>query len=621
VRLSKRLLIVVVPLVAALGYWYWSQRPVFADLHGPAAATVLPTPADFKLDMSAFPRNDVSSLAVLVNDPQSEWYGIASGLSSIGIPFTLVTDPAEALKHKVVMVYPSLTGGNTAPEVLQALAAHVHGGGTLIAFAVVGGGLQEVFGFENSTEDRLHHQLDFADTDFTHAFAASPVESRLYLGAIEESKSGLPGVSYHNPKRQALAVFEDGSAAITHNQFESATGTGHAYALGFDWGHFILQAHGGRAPNAADTYVNHYQPKLDTLLRFLAAVYQQGESNAVLLSPTPHGKDLTVLMSHDIDYTRSIVNAPMYGQVEHDAGVRATYFIQTKYVKDYSDDTFYQPDTIDYLRQLMGMGMEVASHTVAHSRIFNELETGSGTEQYPAYRPFVKEQRKVEGATIAGELRVSKFLLESQTSEHVISFRPGHLSYPRSLPQMLTATGYRYSSSMTANEALTHLPFRDMVDRAYEAPSPVYEFPVTIEDEEGRLGDRVDAAIDVSRHIAAYHGLVTLLVHTDSVDHKLDFVRKYIAALKNEAWFSTVRDYGQWWATREAVSISIEAGSANARRITLTSKDAIDGLTLLLPAGWQYQGGVAQSQQQGNSLSLGSFSGTATLDIAVSAAH
>jgi len=42
----------------------------------------------------------------------------------------------------------------------------------------------------------------------------------------------------------------------------------------------------------------------------------------------------------------------------------------------------------------------------------------------------------------------------------VVSFRPGHLSYPFALPQALQATGFAFSSSVTAGNALSHLPFR-----------------------------------------------------------------------------------------------------------------------------------------------------------------
>jgi hypothetical protein len=198
----------------------------------------------------------------------------------------------------------------------------------------------------------------------------------------------------------------------------------------------------------------------------------------------------------------------------------------------------------------------------------------------------------------------------------MVSFRPGHLLYPDALPQLLSATGYRYSSSMTANEALTHLPFRAMYDRSYATPVDIHEFPVTIEDEAGRLGDRIDAAIAVTNAIARYHGLVNVLVHTDSVDHKLDFTRSFIAEFKDTAWFGTVGDYGQWWQARESVELDVQSsGTPQQRRILLTANGSIAGLTLLLPAGWRYSGGVDGSSQNGDRLIVGEFADNAVINI------
>ncbi len=605
-------------LLAGAGYWYYSQLPLFRDLEGPIEATRFPEPGDFVLDMEAFPQHGTSSIGLLVNDPDSSWYGLASGLGAMGIPFDLTTDAQEALRHRVVMVYPSITGANTAPETLRAFADHVRGGGTLLAFSVLGGGMNEVFGFDAALENPGFYSMEFARSEFAEGFVQSDTEAQISLGSRVEPVSITPGISYSNPKHPPVAVYANGTAAITHNFFESEAGRGHAYALGVDFGHFILQAHNGRHFNTPETYVNAYQPQIDTVLRFLAAVYRQGEPDAVLVSPTPQGRDVTILMTHDVDFTRSIVNAPAYAQDERAAGVPATYFIQTKYVKDYSDDYFLDPERTVYLQQLVDLGMEIGSHSVAHSRVFEDLDLGTGRERYPDYRPFVENFRQVRGATVAGELRVSKFLLETLTGETVVSFRPGHLSYPLALPQMLQATGFRFSSSMTANEALTHLPFRDMYDRLYGAPVRTYEFPVTIEDERGKLGDRIDEAIAVTRDIARYHGLVTVLVHTDILDHKLAFTHNYVREFRDTAWFSTVGDYGRWWTARDTVALDVTETATGGRRVHVSVDGSIEGLTLDLPEGWLYaSGGPDGTRQRGTLLSLGAFSGETELRIQV----
>jgi peptidoglycan/xylan/chitin deacetylase (PgdA/CDA1 family) len=457
------------------------------------------------------------------------------------------------------------------------------------------------------------------------------VEATITLGAANDAKAGMPATAYTEPKLPAVALFEDGSAAITYNTYQSAAGTGHAYAFGLDIGYFILRAENGRFGELAATYVNDYQPQVDTFLRLLAAIYRQGEPDAIVLSPTPHNKALTALITHDIDFTSSMTNIPAYAAIEAAAGIKATYFVQTKYVKDYSDDVFLDPARVPLLRALQAQGMEIASHSVAHSAVFANMLEGGGFEQYPSYRPFVRDYQSVESASITGELRVSKFLLEALTGTSVLSFRAGHLSFPHALPQLLVATGYRYSSSTTANAAMTHLPHRMMFDSSYTSEVDAYEFPVTIEDEAGKLGDRFDAAVRLSNRIARYRGLVNIMIHTDVLDHKLEFERRYLEEFKDRAWFSTVQAYGAWWAARDSLQMTVSADSSSTRRLHLRISGSIDGLTLQIPTGWRYQAGVDGTTQptsygsppQAGQIVVGAFTDTAellfTVDTAASA--
>jgi len=585
-----------------------TENALFPDLYGPLTATVLPDSSDYRLDPAEFRMHGTNAIALVITDPAASWYGLASGLLAIGVPFRIVDSVDEALAHQVILIYPVLSGSTGTREELQALAAHVRGGGTLVSFAVLGGGLGQVFGFSDVLEAR-HRSLTFSEDPFNREFASRPEELAITLGTSDDHIDGLPAVSYAGPTLPPLAVYEDGSPAIVQNTHAAGGRTGRAVAIGIDLGHMILRAHNARLASADASYVNEYRPGMDTLLRLLAKIYREGENGAVLLSPTPHGKDVTILMTHDIDFTSSIENVPTYAALEYEAGVPATYFIQTKYVKDYNDDLFFDPSRTGVLQQLSEMGMEIASHTVSHSNEFRNMPQGSGTESYPEYYPFVQTFTNVRNASISGELRVSKFLLEALGPQTVTSFRPGHLSLPTSLPQMLEATGYRYSSSLTANEALTHLPFRTMYDRGYHAPVGVYEFPVTIEDEKGDLFARLDASIDLTRAVAQYRGVVTVLVHTESLGSKLDFVREYIGALRDEAWFGTMREYGDWWRVRESASLELIEAGVGTQRLRLSIDGRIDGLTLELPDRWSMISAPDGSVQTGRLLTLGSFEG------------
>lgn len=613
--MAKKLLVVFFATATAILVFVLimnNDRRAFPDLKGPEAPTSMPvTPGATSID--AYDYSGTHSMALFLRDVESSWLGLALGFKSMGQPFSITRSLDEALKHRVIMVYPSLTGANTDSVLLRRLTEHVKSGGTLIATNVVGGGMRTLFGYRNSAEHSSRQQLQIQPFGIGKNLGDGQSAFIVQLGDPQLPKSGLPGCHYTGSTQPPLALFQDGSAAITHKSFRTPRGTGHAYAIGLDIGHFIQRAFNGRFPNLSATYVNAYQPQVDNLLRLLAMIYQQGEPHAVLLSPTPHGREFTALITHDIDYTHSLENVSAYVDLAQQFDITSTFFIQTKYITDYNDAAFFDASQTNILTFLRDAGMEVASHTVSHTNELQRIPVGTGDEQYPDYRPFVQDFSTVRNATVMGELRVSKFLLESMIDTEVVSFRPGHLSLPAELPQLLEAVGYQYSSSITANEALTHLPYRLMHDRHYDTQVGVYEFPVTIEDEVGKLGDRLDQAVSLSNKIAQYHGLVTIMIHTDILSHKLEFLRQYLETFQDRAWFDTVRGFGDWWLARESIVTDVIQEAGGRYRLILEVNGSIDGLTLSIPPNWKYVSGLNGTLQEDSHVVLGEFQNRAEL--------
>jgi hypothetical protein len=263
-----------------------------------------------------------------------------------------------------------------------------------------------------------------------------------------------------------------------------------------------------------------------------------------------------------------------------------------KYIKDWNDNVFFNAEGVIHLKALQALGVEIGSHSVSHSRSMNIFPLGSGAEQYPGYQPFVKDQNETRNGTLLGELRVSKFLLDTfAPGGSVMSFRPGHLRNPYALPQALHATGYRHSSSVTANNSLTHLPFQLTHNRGGKQALEVFEFPVTVEDEAPpKLGERLNAAITLAEKISHYGGTFVALIHTDVLDHKLEFERGFVSAVKPYAWFGSLRELGAWWAARNQVECDVEVLENQGLAVKLSLPQKINGLTLQVPAGAQLAG-------------------------------
>lgn len=584
---------------------------IFQGVTGPSHTTTVPDaiPTTWR----QFQFTNPSAMAILLTDTQSRWLGVAQGLKNIGIPFTFTTSVAEALQHKVVMVYPLVSGKVLDETSLRALATFPYSGGTLIATNVYGGGLNELFGFDGIIEDGFRNRMllhsGCASVQLDSIFADA-IDKQIIFSGTTDSNDLIRTMGYLNAK-QPLISFNDGSGCLIYNK----QGIGNAYALGIDIGNYALKYMNGRGYDAGRAYVNNYEAGMDILLRTLKQIYTTANNDAVTIGTVPYNLPITMTITHDIDFTRSIVNAVKYASLEQSEGIKGTYFIQTKYVKDWNDDIFFNTDNIKHLKSVESMGMEIASHSVAHSRVFSKFDVGTGAEQYPAYRPFVKEKLVTINGSILGELRVSKFLLERYSGFDVHSFRPGHLQYPFSLPQALVATGYNNSSSVTAGNVHTHLPYMLTYDREYDALTEIVEIPVAIEDELGLpMLQRLDSTLLLAHKLAKYGGVLNVLIHTDITGQKYEYEKQLIAALKGKAWISTIAALGNWWRARNKVQVYVTTDKNTKKLIvTNTGPHPIDGLTLHIPTTWQLKTLNNNLQQKNHAVIINQLSASDTL--------
>ncbi len=580
-------------------------------LHGPQAPSVIATPVD--TDWHAYAHGNASRLAILLSGPEpGSWLGLVEGLRALGVPLTVTHDWQEAVRHRMVVVYPGISGRWLDPEALAALRAVPQGGGTLLGFDLQGVAMASTFGVREVMPARNRFAFRFVDG------GRVPREAEIPLGQAAHPELGLWTFGYAAAGAAVLARFDNGDAALLDN----TSAGGHAYTLGVDVGDLALRGYNNRQEGIARAYVNQYEPAADVLMHWIKDRYREAEPHAVTLATAPEGKVLPVMISHDLDYLDSLRNAQEYLAFERQAGIRATYFVQAKYVRDWEDKAFLEGDGIELIRALARGGMEIASHSVAHSRVFNRMDPGTGEERFPGYHPVVTERLVCKGCSVFGELRVSRFLLEQLVGTAPVSFRAGHLLNPRSLPESLVASGYRYGSNSTANDLLTHLPVHAHFGRSSSVELPLYEFPVTIEDEEAPpLGQRVAPALALAEDVIRDEGIFVVLVHPNIVGHKLQFERDLVQALRDRAWFGTVAEFGDWWSARDAVDVDLIPGvpagaeTGTPTRVHLHAEQAISGLTLQLPAGTCVApGALVRSCQEGRAV-LGLLHGDAELEL------
>src|ERR1700694_5822583 len=269
---------------------------IFPGLEGPREKSVVRslTPASWR----TYDRAGASTLAILLTDTTSAWLGLARGLSTIGVPFTITTDWHSALTHKVVWVYPRISGAVLNSDALHAIAALPRMGGTLIASEIVGGGLEEVFGFDSVFPSRRRENLRFSAPASTRFSLTDDFDKTIRIGATAATGSqesfSIGSYGYRAASGQTLATFEDGTAGLLHRP----VGAGHAYAFGVDLGALLRLGYDNREEGRfARSYANGYEPTLDVLLRIARAIYTEGEQDAVTIGTVPDGRAISGILT------------------------------------------------------------------------------------------------------------------------------------------------------------------------------------------------------------------------------------------------------------------------------------------------------------------------------------
>jgi hypothetical protein len=572
---------------------------IFPGVKGPMDSSIIKPM--HRTSWRKYDNGEKYGIGVLLTDTtvNSCWLGIVHAFKTFGIPFRLYTNVDEAVAHHdVIFVYPTVNASMDQHMLSVLEKFPLQPGHTLIAQDVEGA-LDETCGFKGMIGSTHNFKINIVDTsnpilkEFT-----DPKERQISLANHDTYRESIGTYCYLDLLGKPLMTYPNGQAFLTERDFP---GGGKSFAFGTDLGFFTLMAHNEMSYDAFRTYVNSYEPTLDVLIRILKNIYTSSSKTAVTLGTVPDNKELTVCITHDIDYSKSMSNAVEYAKMETARNIKATYFIQTKYIKDWNDDDFYNDSAVGSIKALDEMKMEIATHTVCHSRMYKDFPIGTGSERYPTYHPVVKSKFVATGGSVLGELRVSKFMIEHFVKDQpIVTFRPGHLSLPFALPQCLDATGYKYSSDVSANDVLTHLPYQLNYNRNYDEELPLFEFPITIEDEElPEMDKRLDSALAVAHKIAKYGGFWCTLIHPNILGFKYKFEVGFLDSMQKEniAYFTTMRDFGDWWAARNEVRYYV-VPTKTGYELHVKTLVPMSNLTFFVPSTWTCAASPGQEAEQ-----------------------
>ena len=593
-------------------------------------------------------------LAVYVSDTKASWLALTVALKNIGIPVKVYTDLSQALAHPMVMIYPEVSTRVLTGTQITSLRNYAQNGGKLMGFHVKDA-LLDVFGLsstQNLATNTIIRDVYYTSTkypeitqDFDHV-----LEKRLRIHRWVSNTEGYLLVSlgpdgydsmspndtkdgeiygYVASAADVIAIYDNGisgdetgteKAAITRNSF----GSGAAYAMGWDIGFQGSVNFSQEYATTGNFYSDGYSPGFDVALLTIKKVFQKECDLAVTLWPVPNGKDLSIVMSHDIDANEASTYAPIYANMEQGNGVKATYFWQTRYMTDAVDMRFFNSEAVTAIHQILALpvGHEIGNHSQTHAVTYDKFPMGDGNEQFPAYQPRSYETNSgynVIGGTILGELRVPKFLLDYFTGIPTKSWRPGNLSYPIRMNEATLASGFNYMSTTTAPYAATHLPHLSYYARSTgailkdrkEQVIDLVELPLSWDDivknsikkpaddaDLSKLGmaepQYVAETQEFLRNLGQYGGNFTLLIHPTQLGHrgKIAYEEAVINSFKPggvlsylKPHYDNIKGLGTWWLARHKTDVDVSR-SGQVATVTLHSQNEIDGLSLKIPTSW-----------------------------------
>ena len=533
-------------------------------------------PVDYYHDYpEAFPQQ----VAVLMLDNRDGGLSLIHGFREMGIPFFVTHDLSAALQHSLVFIYPEVDADSFAPDDLQKITQFVQAGGTIFAQQVLGRNLGGLFGFSAYQQRKSRHWVSFTPSgNALGKYLDRPEERRIPLAGESVPESFATCGYVPDGTSKVLARFEDGSAAL----LEKSSGRGTLFLSGVGFDDVIMRAQCNRHYDAFRAYVNTFEPGGDVWLLLLRAWYEGFARNAVRLATMPQGRRSVVMLSHDIDWAYSVPKCLAFARMEERHHVHSTFFMQTKYVSDANGRAFFLGSNLDVLRKLAAMGFDVESHTVIHSRAFNKFDYGTGNETYSNYRPRAVSMKEAMNGSVLGEVRVSKELLDGAIpGHHTIFFRAGHLRFPSSLAEALVSCSYEFDSSFTAPDVMSNFPYRLTYDRDFEHESPIYEFPVTIEDEdEPPLPQRIGQALEVIRANADNGAASVVLIHTNDDETKVPAEEALLNGLPADIMVSDMVDFARFWRSRDRLKWELLPGrNADSLTLKVESGEAVNGLT------------------------------------------
>lgn len=512
------------------------------------------------LTLSSFSQsNKLAILDLCLRNSEVNKENLASAIHMAevaGMPYIITSFPGEAANYPFMLITSSLRDGTLQADEISLLYAYVYNGGVILAPFIQNSAYFPLFGISATKYESNRYWINF-DLSGVHKeleWVDDKMEQSLPLADLSYTRS-IYTRGYTKSNCEVLASFEDNSAAIVVNKY----GNGKAYAFGFELKELVLRNILNRDYNAHRIYSNGFEPATDMILLFLRSLYTNNLKTSVYKHTSPGKSSSTLILTHDVDSQTGMDSMFYFSEWEANQGIKAHYFITTRYFSDALMGIYYKEAEFKKLNSLLEYGHQIGSHSVGHFPDFANMTlfpiglTGNTKETYqPANHDGI-----TSGGMLTAELEVSRDLLVNDIGANVRSFRAGHLAFNLRLINVMGDLGYAFNSTNSANDVLTNFPYRQRTNSAFSgSPSNVYELPMTISDAsktlkltEETMDTVVSNWVDVLNKNNANHAPTVLLIHPNR-GWKLDALKRIINEKPQNVITFEFNAFGDYWLAR-----------------------------------------------------------------------
>lgn len=553
--------------LAVFAFLFWLFWPrAWLPTWDQASAPVEPAETPEELQ-SAAPDQSPSQAAVLLLDRAQDAFPTGVALRDAGVPYTVTGDLRAALSHHLVIVPPDERPLRLSKVDLQDLSDFVSKGGTLVVQETGYAQWPELTGIVSVSPKRTRRRLEFEGSDPALVHLDKPEELSVPFSSPKIAEGiWTAGLTAEKPGSvSAAAVYPDTQETAVSVR---TVGAGRVYVLGFDLRDVVLRPQAGRTFEPQRAQSNAFEPAADSWLLLLRGLYENAAPDWVRARSLPGDSSGLLLLSHSIESGDMLGAAQAWGQWERSRGVRSTWFAQTNHSDGGQDGPFYNTAFASVLRDFQSQGHEIAAHTVMHTEQFETLPNGTGLESRKEYRPETSAHGVVRGATLRGEIRVPKEMLEKDIPGlRVTGFRAPFFQFPEVLDDLLSAANYSWDSTLPAAWTLSHRPFFLTRRKTMSRSSRIVELPMTFDDETPTRvpAKKAPELLKTMRDVWSEEGTVVWQTRATSANRELETA--VLDALPRGVALKTMGEAARWWEARGRARFWLEPGSDPKSRV------------------------------------------------------